>query len=109
MTWRYCPGCEREVARKMFPSRQRLCSDCRADSDRLRRYGVTPEEYAALLDNCHGLCTICKSSDPLIVDHNHSTGNVRGLLCNSCNTGLGLFRDNPELLAHAVDYLHEYS
>ena len=50
-------------------------------------------------------CVICGSDEKLVVDHNHSTGDIRGMLCNHCNRGLGHFRDNPELLEFARIYL----
>lgn len=50
-------------------------------------------------------CVICGDTGPLVVDHDHKTGAIRGLLCNHCNRGLGHFRDNPELLEFARMYL----
>lgn len=52
-------------------------------------------------------CVICGSAEPLVVDHDHKTGKVRGMLCNHCNRGLGHFRDDPELLHFAAIYLQE--
>ncbi len=61
-----------------------------------------------------GCCAICKSSDPgrkksqwFCVDHDHKTGEVRGLLCNSCNAGLGFLKDSIETLAQAIIYLKQ--
>ena len=73
------------------------------------KYGITPEKYAELLFLQGGVCTICKGPGKaykkLCVDHNHETGKIRGLLCNTCNAGLGQFSDNIELLQLAIDYL----
>jgi hypothetical protein len=63
-----------------------------------------------MLQQQNGLCAICKKTETgktsnLCVDHCHKTGKVRGLLCNNCNKGLGLFKDNPEVLLNASAYL----
>lgn len=50
-------------------------------------------------------CSICKSVLDLVIDHNHSTDKVRGLLCWSCNVGLGHLKDSPELLRQAALYI----
>lgn len=74
-------------------------------------YGVTPEQYQALLDAQDDRCAVCRSDawpgkdNRPHVDHDHATGAVRGLLCGRCNTGLGQFQDDPALLRAAVDYL----
>lgn len=64
-------------------------------------YGLTQEEYEALGPSCG----VCGSGLKLNVDHDHSTGKVRGKLCHSCNTGIGLFKDSVELLHKAAAYL----
>lgn len=51
-------------------------------------------------------CVICGSEEKLVVDHDHKTGAVRGMLCNHCNRGLGHFRDDPLLLEFAAQYLY---
>lgn len=51
-------------------------------------------------------CVICGDMNDLVVDHDHVTGNVRGMLCNHCNRGLGHFRDSPMLLEFAAQYLY---
>lgn len=73
-------------------------------------YGITDAEYQALLLTQKGLCAICggpptRKRRSLSVDHCHQTGKIRGLLCGPCNTGLGQFKDLPELLEKALQYL----
>lgn len=77
---------------------------------KLAKYGLTPESYAELLDAQGGVCAICERPPPgermLAVDHDHDTGEVRGLLCSNCNTALGLLGDNAaSLLVVMVNYL----
>ncbi|HEV2178334.1 MAG TPA: endonuclease VII domain-containing protein [Stellaceae bacterium] len=81
----------------------------------LRTYGLTEEMYSALLASQNGSCAICGSADPrgkrgskyFHVDHDHSTGAVRGLLCLNCNTALGLFSDSAQVLLKAREYLQK--
>lgn len=79
---------------------------------RLRKqFGITADEYDELLELQGGGCAICyadigdASGKRLSVDHCHETGAVRGILCGSCNLGLGKFQDDAAILARAVDYL----
>jgi hypothetical protein len=74
------------------------------------RRGITLEDKTAMLTSQGGGCAIC--GDPLDaesryshVDHSHSTGKIRGILCGECNRGLGAFRDNAESLESAISYL----
>lgn len=88
--------------------------------DTYRRYrlkvnfGISLEEYTAMLERQNGLCAICGEPEKgamrgrpieLAVDHDHETGAVRQLLCGNCNKGLGNFQDSPELLTLAALYL----
>lgn len=70
-----------------------------------RRYGLTEDEVAALAERHGELCLICLHRRPLHVDHDHVTGEIRGLLCFGCNGALGQFRDDPNVIRRAVDYL----
>jgi hypothetical protein len=70
-----------------------------------RKYGMTLEEHAALLESQGGLCAACHEAPAIHTDHDHATGRVRGLLCNKCNLGLGLFADDPDRLLAAAEYL----
>lgn len=82
----------------------------------LKKYGLTPETFAELWDSQYGLCKICgipitkhgedaPRNKLAMVDHCHTTGKVRGLLCLECNTGLGKFKDDIELMRTAIEYL----
>lgn len=74
-----------------------------------RKFGMTIAEYDSLLESQGGACAICKKPCPtgrrLAVDHDHKTGAVRGLLCHSCNLGIGKLGDDPERLLAAAKYL----
>lgn len=74
------------------------------------KYGLEPEHKTALLDAQNGGCAICgykfgQKTGDMKVDHDHKTGAVRGLLCDLCNRGLGMFRDNQDNLTKAISYL----
>jgi hypothetical protein len=76
-------------------------------------HGITPDEHDQLFIKQDGRCAICDIDQcelnyPLYIDHNHSTGKIRGLLCCHCNYMLGNARDNPEILRSAIDYLEKY-
>lgn len=78
-----------------------------------KKYDLSPSGYSAMLLAQGGACAVCGATDPGIwqdfpVDHDHMTGSTRGLLCSSCNTGIGQFRDDPMLLRAAADYLERY-
>lgn len=90
------------------------------NSQLLKTYGISFEDYVELYEQQNGCCAICKISLILLgdsetqyrtacVDHNHITGKIRNLLCHSCNRGLGLFKDNATLLRLAAEYLEKDS
>jgi hypothetical protein len=66
---------------------------------------MTAAEYDARKAAQDGLCAVCREREAEHVDHDHETGEVRGLLCSCCNQGLGNFRDNAAHLRAAADYL----
>lgn len=70
-------------------------------------YGISKDEYAAMKERQNQACAICKipSQKRLVVDHCHTTGAVRGLLCDKCNFGIGLLRESPDVLRSAIAYL----
>lgn len=108
---------EREKAQaiannKAHPERKR--------NGRLRaEFGITQQDYDAILLRQDGKCAICGATENhvnhprkrkfLYVDHDHTTGKVRGLLCHNCNFGIGYFKDNPESLRQAAAYLDKSS
>lgn len=70
------------------------------------KYNIEPKEYESMLARQNNSCAICElPSENLCVDHDHTTGKIRGLLCHNCNRGLGSFRDNPLFLKKAAMYL----
>ena len=78
------------------------------------KYHMTEQMFRDMMDKQRGCCEICKESLDSYgkgyahVDHNHRTGDVRGLLCHHCNTALGGFRDNTNYLSSAIKYLNRY-
>jgi|SRR6266576_983073 len=68
-------------------------------------YGITPEQYQVLYEVQRGRCRICKCRKELVVDHDHKTGRVRGLLCNGCNVGIGRLGDTAFVAYRAYLYL----
>lgn len=98
-------------ARKLESRQHRIKYPDRAFAADLKQYGLTPEQYTAIYDQQGGRCAICGSeagdriSKRFHIDHCHATGVVRGLLCSSCNLGLGKFKDDVARLIRAVEYL----
>lgn len=78
------------------------------------KYGLTEAEYAAMIERCGGLCEICGrvpsevSKKGACVDHCHDSGRVRGILCAPCNSALGSFRDDTEVMERAILYLRNH-
>jgi hypothetical protein len=96
--------------RAMMNARNRAYGRANSDRDRARRlhrtYGLSVEDFEEAERRQDGKCLICGTApNRLYVDHDHSTGRVRGLLCSECNLGLGKFKDNPDVLLTAAQYL----
>lgn len=118
-TEKSCSKCGQVKGLEDFPRDPRLaegraahCKECAARDARVRRmkrkYGLTPDEFADMLADQGGTCGICLQPPDergLVVDHCHLTGHVRGLLCNNCNSLLGMAGDNVETLRAAIRYL----
>jgi hypothetical protein len=117
----YCKECNKARVRKWAqdnPEKARAQAQKRQELGlnraqiRFRKYGIGATEYAALLASQGEACAICKrtasgrkDSTELCVDHCHTSNDIRGLLCHSCNRALGLFQDSPEILEEAAAYL----
>lgn len=69
------------------------------------KYGMTYEDYEELLAIQEGKCALCETVAMLAVDHCHETGKVRGLLCNRCNLGIGLLKEDTNIFKRALEYL----
>lgn len=99
-------------------------ADCRArlkdrfslyqrNTDLRRHFGIEPEQYEEMLASQGGCCAICGMPETangrknLSVDHCHTTGLVRGLLCSKCNHGIGQFNDSVEVMKKAILYLEK--
>lgn len=114
-----CVTCRKTKPKDEFYRRDECttCSDAVSDEqhrDRYRGwmlrklYNLSLDDYERMKQEQGGVCKICKGSSStkaLVVDHCHLSGKVRGLLCHNCNTGLGMFRDNPMTMRSAADYL----
>lgn len=76
---------------------------------RLKKYGITEDQYKAQWRKQKGCCAICgeRLHRPHL-DHDHVNGEFRAILCGLCNAGLGMFHDSPRLLARAIVYLEEH-
>lgn len=122
-------GHDMDVYRKQHPNGDTYCSLCKKirydnfrknnpekaklycqNSNRRRFYNLEPSEYKALLDLCDNKCMICGNNHKdktLHIDHCHNTRIVRGLLCHHCNTAIGLFNENVDIMLQAIKYLNE--
>jgi hypothetical protein len=92
--------------------RQFYCKKCWNEkfyhAVRKKKYGLTKEEYERMQTEQDNKCLICETEikgKDICVDHCHDTGDVRGLLCRTCNSGLGFFKDTLEILENAVTYM----
>jgi hypothetical protein len=78
---------------------------------RCARRGITPEQLIETYERQEECCAICKVEIELIdsaIDHNHETGEFRGVLCKQCNRALGMFKDSPVVLKNALEYLEAF-
>ena len=114
-----CTACKHDLPLSQFRPKtsgnglRGACRDCEADIRRVgklkTRYDIDENEFFLLWESQEGRCAICnntfKSASDAHIDHCHTQGYVRGILCQTCNMGLGMFKDNPQFLLRAVRYL----
>jgi len=102
-----------ELYRKASAKHWAKLNDKKKHSNWLKRYNLKHEEYLKMFNDQKGCCKICKqpcsSGMNLSVDHCHSTGKIRGLLCKKCNSALGMLDDNIKYFEEAIDYLKNFS
>lgn len=104
-----CKACVSVKAAKRFKGNKRTREAVAKASRKhyyMKLYGLTEEDVAAMYEEQCGLCALCiLPMKKMCVDHCHDTGKVRGLLCGSCNTGLGMFKDNTEVMKRGIAYV----
>jgi hypothetical protein len=107
----YCKDCHNKKARKNYSSTRMR------EYDLNKNYNITISDYDKLLKEQNSCCAICfihidsvnkKHKKNFCVDHCHDTGKIRGLLCDSCNRGIGLLKDNPIIINNAYNYLKRF-
>lgn len=119
----YCRSCHNKMQREKYATdpeakvKRQIRENRRKEKDPLvarkaelkRIYNITFEDYMNMFINQGEVCAICKdeckTKKMLSVDHDHITGKVRGLLCNRCNSALGMLRDNPVIIKRALLYI----
>lgn len=123
-----CSSCNEEKTINQFEKGRNVCRKCRAKQHKNRynknpdkhikyvinkrlkkKYNLTYDDKLNLLYKQNNQCAICKTINPgkkgWQIDHCHTTNEIRGILCSSCNLGLGLFKDNIKILWNAIKYL----
>lgn len=105
-----CKHCRHEQYKETYHGRDKF-------KHTLKKYGLSQEAFVALHIAQSGQCAICKTpilisaklgdTQAAVVDHCHTTGKIRGLLCHKCNRGLGSFKDDPNTLESAMKYLQK--
>ncbi len=101
---------DKQPHRAEYQRRYYARNKTKARAKQLLKYGMTEDQYEALLTSQNFRCALCETDKPggrgrFHIDHCHTKGHVRGLLCFACNTGLGKFKDNPAALRQAAAYL----
>ena len=114
-----CKSCDRAWQSRAYYKKQKADPGAHAQQryyeNIKHRYGMTSEQYEAMLKRQNGQCAVCPATQAdskktrLHVDHDHQTGKVRGLLCTHCNQAIGCAKDSPDRLRELADYLEASS
>ena len=117
----HCKTCDDKINKKWIEDNRKIYNIRRLEyrnknrekiilsnrNSQLMKYNIDNDKYDYLLKSQNGVCKICQKTDNrrLSIDHDHKTGEVRGLLCRKCNSALGLLDDNPQVINNALVYL----
>lgn len=112
-----CDECRRASRIYQKHKRNEKVSRLGYDPRRFSRHHIDFDQYSLLLEKYDGKCWVCKNLEARNIDHDHnccprshSCGKcIRGIICNNCNTALGLFKDNTNILQDAIDYLKSFN
>lgn len=108
----------RDGAQTYFRDRAQTSRERYRGHELRKNFGIEYEDYARMLLEQNGVCAICNKPETavkygrimmLAVDHDHTTGAIRGLLCRNCNSGIGQFMERPDLLRSAADYVRKHA
>lgn len=112
----HCKQCNSEKSKEWYAKNKDIKKKSALKWHYKDKYGLTVEQRTELFNRQNGKCAICSCDIHLdgtldakqaVVDHDHKTGKVRGMLCNLCNQGLGHFKDNIDAITNAIQYLEQ--
>lgn len=109
--WYRRPGNKEKVTAYRAEWREKN-KEYHAFTGRLNRYKLTLDQFHARYESQDFCCAICKryvEFEDLVVDHCHTTGSARGLLCRACNSGIGQLQESEEIMRRAVAYIHGWA
>jgi hypothetical protein len=106
--YRADPERYRTAKRRWYQENLEQARRASLDNQRKILYGITPEIFREMVTAQNGVCSICEQEPKRwSIDHDHKTGAIRGVICKTCNSGLGLFGDDPDRLLRAMEYLRK--
>ena len=97
-----------KIMRQRSPEKKKTDAIRKRDLMLKRQYGISQSDFAEMKSLQNDRCVLCNKFVKLVVDHDHDTGSVRGLLCHHCNRGLGFFSDNAGVLLKASEYVRKW-